>query len=104
MPTGGRREAASRGCKAHGTALGSRFWECRPHPLGRRTTRQNDGLRNPGRSAERILFESRGQFRGLRGATGQAAVGGRGCLRFGGSGSDFAEEPAVRVQSRSRRQ
>ena len=55
MATGGSREAASRDCKAHGTALGSRFWECRPHPLGRRTTRQNDGLRHPGRSAERRL-------------------------------------------------
>ena len=40
MATGGSTEAASRDCKAHGTALGSRFWECRPHPLGRRTTCQ----------------------------------------------------------------
>ena len=31
------------------------------------------------------------------------AVEGRGCLWCGGSGSDFAEEPVVRVQSRSRR-
>ena len=30
------------------------------HPLGRRTTRQNDGGRTPKGSAERILFESRG--------------------------------------------
>ena len=37
------------------------------------------------------------------GATIQAAIEGHECLRFGGSGSDFAEEPATRVQSRSRR-
>jgi hypothetical protein len=29
-------------------------------PTGRRTTRQNDGHRDPTSSAERILFESRG--------------------------------------------
>jgi hypothetical protein len=61
-----------------------------------------DGHRHTTSSAERILFESRGQFRGLRGATDQPAVEGRDCLRFGGSGSDFAEEPVVRVESRSR--
>ena len=33
----------------------------------------------------------------------QAAIDGHECLRFGGSGSDFAEEPATRVQSRPRR-
>jgi hypothetical protein len=53
--------------------------------------------------AKRILFESRGQFPGCPGATNQAAIEGRDCLRFGGSGSDFAEEPAARVQSRPRR-
>ena len=51
----------------------------------------------------RILFESRGQLSVCSGATDQAAVNGRDCLRFGGSGSDFAEEPAARVQSRPRR-
>ncbi len=40
---------------------------------------------------------------GPLGAMIQTAVEGRECLRFGGSGSDFAEEPAARVQSRSRR-
>jgi hypothetical protein len=52
---------------------------------------------------QRILFESRGQFSACSGATNQAVIDGRDCLRFGGSGSDFAEEPAARVQSRSRR-
>ena len=51
------------------------------------------------RAPQRILFESRGQFPGHPGATDQAAAGGRFCLRFGGSGSDFAEEPVVRVRA-----
>jgi hypothetical protein len=51
----------------------------------------------------RILFESRGQFSGVSGATNRAALGGHKCIEFGGSGSDFAEESAARVQSRPRR-
>jgi hypothetical protein len=44
-----------------------------------------------------------GNFPVCSGTTNQAAVNGRDCLRFGGSGSDFAEEPAARVQSQPRR-
>ena len=49
-------EAVSPGHRAHRTALGSPCCGCRrPHQLGRRTTRQNDGRRHRGRSAERHL-------------------------------------------------
>src|ERR1035437_72811 len=98
--TGASTAAACADRKAHRSALGSRCPGCRrPHPLGRRTTSQNGGHRPRGRSAERILFESSGQVRGLRGTTGQAAVEGRDCLWCGGSGSDFAEEPVVRCRA-----
>jgi hypothetical protein len=52
---------------------------------------------------QRILFESRGQFLGVLGGPDQDTLEGHECIEFGGSGSDFAEEPAARVQSRSRR-
>jgi hypothetical protein len=52
---------------------------------------------------QRIFIESRGHLRDLRGATNGHVVEGPDCPRFGGSGSDLAEEPVARVQSRSRR-
>jgi hypothetical protein len=61
------------------------------------------GTKSPELIPWRILFESRGQFLVLSDATSRRAIDGRDCLRFGGSGSDLAEEPVVRVQSRSRR-
>jgi hypothetical protein len=61
-------------------------------PTTHRTPRQNDNHLQQDRSAERILFESRGQFRGLRGTTGQAAVGGRDCLWCGGTRSATFQE------------
>jgi len=56
-------EAVSPGHRAHGTALGGRCCKCRrPHPSGRRSTRQNDGCRRRrrrGRSAERHVGRER---------------------------------------------
>jgi hypothetical protein len=43
----------------------------------------------------RILFESRPQFRCDLGAPIWAVIDRRGCVGSDGSGSDFAEEPAV---------
>lgn len=52
--TGASTQAAGAGRKAHRTTLGSRCCGYgRTHPLGPRTSRQNDGHRHPGRSAER---------------------------------------------------
>ena len=42
-------------------------------------------------------------FSGFLGATDRAGSAERECLELGWSGSDFAEEPVVRVQSWSRR-
>ena len=51
------REPASAGRTACGTALGSRCCGCRrPHPLGRRTARQNDLRRHLARRAERHVL------------------------------------------------
>jgi len=70
-------------CKAHRIALGSRCRGCRrPHPLGRRITRQNDGRRQRGRSAERHAGYARGaQARSAPGRFGCAANRCSGALR-----------------------
>jgi hypothetical protein len=52
----GRTEAAHPDSRAYGTALGSQCCGCRrPHPVGSRTTRQNDGRRHHEGSAERHI-------------------------------------------------
>jgi hypothetical protein len=62
-------------CTTRSNALGSRCCECRqPHPFGRRTARQNDDRRHPGRSAERHLGCARWrQAQPLWGGLGHAA-------------------------------
>jgi hypothetical protein len=51
----------------------------------------------------RVLFEPEGQFFRRLGATNRASADGHDCLIVGGSASEFAEEPVVRVQSRPRK-
>ena len=60
-PTRASTEAACPDCKACGTALGCRCCGYRrAHPLGHRTTRQNDDRRTPDLSAERHFGNARG--------------------------------------------
>ena len=51
---------------------------------------------------DRILFVSRPHFWVFPGATNRPVTRRHRCVGFGWSGSDFAKEPAFRVQSRPR--
>jgi hypothetical protein len=95
----GAGRAGDQGRSETGTRAGATAGE--PHPNGEGGLRWLEtGLLG---ITYRILFESRGQFVGVSGASRRDALNGRDCIVSGGSGSDFAEEPAARVQSRPRR-
>jgi hypothetical protein len=63
--TGASTEVSSRLQSIGGTALGSQRCGCRrPRPLGRRTTRQNDGRRHPDLNAYRHVWRVLDPFEG----------------------------------------